>query len=147
MGALSNMFLRTSLAILVLSIILISARPPKKQRPRKEEMVRGSVMDVALRSRDHGQDRPGQGDCPQGWYDGNSVGLGCVLPGLNDLQTEGEFVWPVYGPANFTWWDDYYGEPDDYYEDLDCVEMQSAEFYALAWWTMYCDDTDGTIPV
>ena len=67
--------------------------------------------------------------------------------GLNDLETEGEFVWPVYGPANFTWWDDYYGEPDDYYDDLDCVEMQSAEFYALAWWTMYCDDTDGTIPV
>ena len=24
--------------------------------------------------------------------------------GLNDVETEGEFVWPVYGPANFTWW-------------------------------------------
>ena len=67
--------------------------------------------------------------------------------GLNDLETEGEFVWPMYGPANFTWWDDYYGEPDDYDPNYDCVEMQSAEFYALAWWTMFCDDTDGTIPV
>merc|ERR1712045_1082802 len=127
MGILGNMFLKSSLAILFLSIILISARPPKKskQRPSKEEILRNGVMDVALRSRDHGHHPPSQGD----------------------LETEGEFVWPVYGAANFTWWDDYYGEPDDYNEELDCVEMQSAEFYALAWWTMYCDDTDGTIPV
>ena len=44
-------------------------------------------------------------------------------------------------------WDDYYGEPDDYDEAYDCVEMQSAEFFALAWWTMLCSDTDRTIPV
>ena len=25
--------------------------------------------------------------------------------GLNDRQTEGEFVWPVNGPANYTYWD------------------------------------------
>ena len=25
--------------------------------------------------------------------------------GLNDKETEGEFVWPVNGPANYTYWD------------------------------------------
>ena len=83
------MFLKTSLAILFLSIILISARPPKsKKRPSKEEIVRNGVMDVALRSRDHGHDPPSQGDCLEGWYDGKSVGLGCVLPDLGDQNVD-----------------------------------------------------------
>ena len=25
--------------------------------------------------------------------------------GLNDVETEGEFVWPVNGPSNYTFWD------------------------------------------
>ena len=109
------------------------------------------------------------GDCPDGWKDGSSVGLGCILAdlgdgnvnepdaekacsgfgeggrlveimneeqmhflqnmlglveneggfdgyvywwiGLNDMETEGEFKWPVAGPAEFTNWDVEYGEP------------------------------------
>ena len=112
-------------------------------------------------------------DCPEGWLDGRSVGLGCLLAdittadmnqaeafavcqsygeggrlieitsmeqisflqsflteveeewgesdygpgfiwwwlGLNDLQTEGEFVWPVAGQATLTFWDVEYEEP------------------------------------
>ena len=31
--------------------------------------------------------------------------------GLNDIAVEGEFVWPVSGPATFTYWDVEYEEP------------------------------------
>ena len=31
--------------------------------------------------------------------------------GLNDIEEEGNFVWLVNGPANYTWWDVDYGEP------------------------------------
>ena len=31
--------------------------------------------------------------------------------GLNDAEEADKFVWPVNGPANFTWWDVDYGEP------------------------------------
>ena len=31
--------------------------------------------------------------------------------GLNDIETEGEFKWPVGGPTNFTNWDVDYNEP------------------------------------
>jgi len=67
--------------------------------------------------------------------------------GLNDIEEEGKFVWPVNGPANYTHWDEEYGEPYEYDGDYDCVEMQSSEFYSLLWWTMYCDDTQGTYAV
>ena len=62
--------------------------------------------------------------------------------GLNDIEEEGKFVWPVNGPANYTHWDEEYGEPYEYDGDYDCVEMQSSEFFSLLWWTMYCDDTE-----
>ena len=84
------MFLKAFLLILLLAIVLISGRPNKKfrKRPSREEVVGNGVMDVALRSRDHGFDRPSQGDCPEGWYDGGSVGLGCVLPDLGDQNVD-----------------------------------------------------------
>ena len=112
-------------------------------------------------------------DCPDGWVEARSVGLGCLLAdistqdmnltsaqavcqsygeagrlleitsmeqisflqnfltevevewgtpdygpgfiwwwlGLNDLQVEGEFVWPVAGEATLTYWDVDYEEP------------------------------------
>ena len=31
--------------------------------------------------------------------------------GLNDIEEEGKYVWPVNGPANYTFWDVDYGEP------------------------------------
>ena len=31
--------------------------------------------------------------------------------GLNDIEVEGEFVWPVSGPATYTYWDVEYEEP------------------------------------
>lgn len=67
--------------------------------------------------------------------------------GLNDLEEEGQYLWPVGGPANFTWWDEEYEEPYDPYGDYDCVEMLSAEFYALKWMSIFCDDTTATMPV
>ena len=83
---LSNMFLKTSLTILLLGFILISGRPHNKtkQKPSKADLVRNGRLDVALRSRDHGFELPSQGDCPEGWYDGKAVGLGCVFPDLGD---------------------------------------------------------------
>ena len=112
-------------------------------------------------------------DCPEGWVEARSVGLGCLLAdistadmnqtsaqavcqsygqagrlleitsmeqisflqnfltevelewgtpdygpgfiwwwlGLNDLQVEGEFVWPVEGQATLTYWDVDFEEP------------------------------------
>ena len=62
--------------------------------------------------------------------------------GLNDLEEEGQYLWPVGGPANFTWWDEEYEEPYDPYGDYDCVEMLSADCRVLCpqvdvnilWW-------------
>ena len=31
--------------------------------------------------------------------------------GLNDREVEGEYVWPVAGPATLTYWDEEYEEP------------------------------------
>ena len=31
--------------------------------------------------------------------------------GLNDMESEDEWVWPVHGPANFTYWDTEFDEP------------------------------------
>ena len=84
----SKMLLKTSLVLLLLSLVLISGRPKKSQRAKKEEILRNGRLDVALRSRDHGFVKPGQGDCPEGWADGSSVGLGCVLPDLNDQSVD-----------------------------------------------------------
>ena len=88
--------------------------------------------------------------------------------GLNDIEEEGNFVWLVNGPANYTWWDVDYGEPYEgtlimnvifitstmsrcVYLDPDhvknCVQMQSAEFYSLMWWTFYCDDIQNVYAV
>merc|ERR1719483_642597 len=66
--------------------------------------------------------------------------------GLNDNAQEGSFVWPSGAPADFTWWDSDYGEPYPGSE-INCVEMQSAEFFSLKWMTFYCDDTDTLFPV
>merc|ERR1712244_95745 len=85
----SKMLLKTSLTLLLLSLALSSGRPKKsEQRAKKEEMLRNGRLDVALKSRDHGFVKPGQGDCPEGWADGTSVGLGCVLPDLNDESVD-----------------------------------------------------------
>ena len=85
----STMLLKASLGLLLLGLVLISGRPKKSQpRPTKEEILRNGRLDVALRSRDHGFVKPGQGDCPEGWADGSSVGLGCVLPDLDDQQVD-----------------------------------------------------------
>merc|ERR1719264_1040673 len=144
----------------------------------------------------------GEGDCMEGWVDGRSVGLGCLLAdqttqqlnypqaeaacknygetgrlieitsqeqmsfvqsylaeveaewgepedgpgfrwwwlGLNDIQVEGEFVWPVSGPATFTYWDVEYEEPyPDPEHERNCHAMQSAMFNLL-WITYWCED-------
>ena len=77
--------------------------------------------------------------------------------GLNDLEVADEWVWPYNGLANFTWWDLDYNEPypGEFYiqctfiilsfsldpeNKVNCVEMQSAVFYDLWWWTFWCDD-------
>ena len=76
--------------------------------------------------------------------------------GLNDRETEGEFVWPVNGPANYTYWDVELDEPYPGIDDplvlyslirdisdpdhqYNCVEMQSSMFNLL-WQTYDCDD-------
>jgi len=69
--------------LLVLAAGLIPghlARPGHLIRP---EVYRAG-QDMILRARDHGFQDPGQGDCSNGWKDGSSVGLGCVLADLND---------------------------------------------------------------
>ena len=69
--------------------------------------------------------------------------------GLNDIEKEGEFVWPISKlPASYTNWDLDYGEPyPDPGHQFNCVEMQSAEYWQLLWMTYFCDDTDSLFPI
>merc|ERR1712154_578553 len=60
--------------------------------------------------------------------------------GLNDKETEGQFVWPVNGPTNYTNWDVEMEAPfPDPDHEMNCVEMQSVQFNLL-WQTYYCED-------
>merc|ERR1711892_469538 len=68
--------------------------------------------------------------------------------GLNDLEKEGDFVWPISGAvANYTNWKDGFivdfDEPaPDPNHERNCVEMLSAENNGLAWMTYLCEDID-----
>ena len=61
--------------------------------------------------------------------------------GLNDIEEEGRFVWPVGGEADFTWW--YRDEPDsgEPWGDYDCTQMASMQ-YDMKWMTIECDYVD-----
>ena len=68
--------------------------------------------------------------------------------GLNDKEKEGEWKWPSGTETNFTNWDVDYDEPyPDPSHEINCVQMQSAEWAGLLWMTYYCDDTDSIFPV
>ena len=54
----------------------------------KEEVLKNGRLDVALKSKNHHYDPVGQGPCPEGWKDGSSVGLGCVLADLRDVNID-----------------------------------------------------------
>ena len=51
--------------------------------PRQRDVKR----DLVVKPMDHGH-RIEQGDCLEGWVDGGSVGLGCVLADLADMGAE-----------------------------------------------------------
>merc|ERR1711936_1088672 len=56
------------------------------------------------------------------------------------LEVEGEFVWTVSGPANYTYWDVEFEEPyPDPDHERNCVGMQS-EMFNLLWITYWCED-------
>merc|ERR1712198_214771 len=69
--------------------------------------------------------------------------------GLTDHAEEGTWVWPSGMAANFTWWNEDYGEPypdtEDY--EYDCAQMLSSEWDALKWMAYSCDDAYSTYPV
>merc|ERR1711936_123790 len=198
MGGHNSLYrMRRGLLLLLVCLAPVLARNGKRDRIQQK---------VGLKSRDHGHAPVVQGDCPDGWKDGSSVGLGCVYAdmedanvdeptaetvcqgfgeggrlveifsedqvhflqnmlgliendnnfggyvywwiGLNDKETEGEWVWPVGGTPDFTNWDVEYDEPyPDPDHQVNCVEMQSAEFFSLLWMSFYCDDTDALYPV
>merc|ERR1711892_1092335 len=69
--------------------------------------------------------------------------------GLNDIEEEGDFVWPISGVvANYTNWFEVFDEsyPDPEHE-FNCVQMISAEYSDLVWITLPCEDTDSTYHV
>jgi len=67
--------------------------------------------------------------------------------GLNDMVNEGEWVWPVHGLANYTYWDVEYDEPyPDPDHERNCAMMQSARFNLL-WQTYWCDDGYDLVPL
>eukprot|EP00091_Calanus_sinicus_P001920 TRINITY_DN1193_c0_g1_i2.p1 TRINITY_DN1193_c0_g1~~TRINITY_DN1193_c0_g1_i2.p1 ORF type:complete len:198 (-),score=66.71 TRINITY_DN1193_c0_g1_i2:246-839(-) len=190
---------KTVLAVLAVCLAVAIARPKGLKKERR---------DMILKSRNHGFEKTVQGDCPEGWSDGSSVGLGCVFAdlgdadvnepdaevvcsgfgeggrlveiynqdqmhflqnmlglieneslgsmggyiywwiGLNDIEAADEFAWPSGNAVNYTNWDVDYNEPyPDPANEINCVQMQSAEFWSLLWMTYYCDDTDSLFPV
>merc|ERR1711936_1430908 len=59
---------------------------------------------------------------------------------LGQVEEEGEFVWTVSGPANYTYWDVEFEEPyPDPDHERNCVGMQS-EMFNLLWITYWCED-------
>ena len=72
-----------------------------KERLQKEDLFADGRLDIALKSRDgHQFDPVDQGDCLDGWKDGSSVGLGCVLADLRDVninETSAEYICKEFG--------------------------------------------------
>merc|ERR1711892_341778 len=69
--------------------------------------------------------------------------------GLNDIEEEGDFVWPISGAvANYTNWFEILSQPyPDPEHEVNCVQMSSAEYFGLLWITIACEDIDSTYPV
>merc|ERR550519_3317032 len=74
------MFVRLGLVVLAVCLVVALARPQGWKKMKKET----ARKDIAIKSKSHGFERPTQGDCPDGWTDGSSVDLGCVLADLED---------------------------------------------------------------
>ena len=96
------MLLRSSVFLLVVVIFLVSVsgRRKKDKKLSKEDFYQNGRMDVALKSRNHHFDPVEQGDCPDGWKDGASVGLGCVYADLRDIninETTAETICKDFG--------------------------------------------------
>ena len=68
---------------------------------KKDELFEDGRLDIALKSKDNPQFDPvEQGDCLDGWKDGTSVGLGCVLADLRDVninETSAEYICKEFG--------------------------------------------------
>ena len=68
---------------------------------KKDELFEDGRLDIALKSKDNPQFDPAeQGDCLDGWKDGTSVGLGCVLADLRDVninETSAEYICKEFG--------------------------------------------------
>merc|ERR1719419_1737577 len=71
-------------ALLLLTCLAMATARPSDF---KKHMKKGR-KDLVLRSRDHGFAKTEQGECPEGWKDGSSVGLGCVFADLGDANVD-----------------------------------------------------------
>jgi len=71
-------------ALLLLACLAMATARPSDF---KKHMKKGR-KDLVLRSRDHGFAKTEQGECPEGWKDGSSVGLGCVFADLGDANVD-----------------------------------------------------------
>ena len=96
------MLLRSTLILLFVTFLVFVSAGGRK-RPKKvsrEDVLKNGRMDVAMKSRDHHFDPVEQGECPDGWKDGGSVGLGCVYADLRDVninETTAETVCKDFG--------------------------------------------------
>merc|ERR1719481_572707 len=71
---------RIGLLVLAVCLVVAMARPKGWKKMKKDT----GRKDIVIKSKNHGFERPVQGDCLEGWKDGSSVGLGCVLADLED---------------------------------------------------------------
>ena len=60
--------------------------------------------------------------------------------GLNDIEDEGNLVWPDAGPANFTWVEREDGDGNS--DVRDCMTMQSSKYYLSTWYAYFCFEED-----
>ena len=83
---------------LLLALCTLAAEA--KQKPTKEQILKQGRLNVGMKKEDRVFDPVEQGDCPEGWVDGSSVGLGCLYADMKDVninETTAETVCKEFG--------------------------------------------------
>merc|ERR1712168_930271 len=92
MGGHNSLYrMRRGRLLLLVCLAPVLARNGKRDRIQQK---------VGLKSKDHGHAPVEQGTCPDGWKDGSSVGLGCLLADTNDpnvSEVDAETVCEQFG--------------------------------------------------
>ena len=70
----TTMLLKNSSLIFVFCFLYVGA----KHKPTKEKILKQGRLNVGMKRKEMVFDPVEQGDCPEDWVDGSSVGLGCL---------------------------------------------------------------------